>query len=617
MEISSRFLYKIVGVLIGVCTAWPVTGSSELILNDQNASFRLDRSMSILRDEKNTFKIEQLASDPSLFFLDKNASLSSGITTGSMWLYFKIKNQSNRSRWYFEIGSPSVYEIDIYRIDSLGNYIHTQAGTKYDFHSRTIKSNQQIIPVDISKGETAVFYIRLKSKVFLRATARVASLQEIYQSNHAQDLFNGAYFGLLLALMLYNLFVFISLQDKTYFYYLLYVLFFGLNIACLKGYAIEFLWPEEVRLNSSAIFCALCILCGLTFTNSFLQLDQYAPRIYKLRWIVYLSLVVVVLLVMMGYDQWGYLLIIYNPAYVYHFVGITVYRKGFKPAKYYVVGFGVLVIGIVLFDMKEYGLLETNLFTDNVLQIGSACEAVILSLAMADKLNFYVKKKEEIQRQALLQATQFSHKLIQSQENERKRIAADLHDSLGQSIILIKNKVLLLKSQKDNSQQLETHLNTLVEMVTDTIQEVRNISYKLRPFQLDLLGLTHSIKSLVEEVAEVSKISFQIKCDPIDQVFSKDNEINIYRIVQECLNNMVKHSYATHGIILVRKTETNILLHIEDNGNGFVYQKKPEYAQGFGITGIKERLNILGGKLSITDALPHGTIIEINIPLRS
>lgn len=604
-------------MVIGLCMSFPATGVPSLILTNQESSFPLEHAVSFFEDARNSFEINQLLSDTILFVRDDKPSISLGITTGSLWLRFTVTNISNRNRWYLEIGSPSAHEIDLYQVDSLGKYTLVRAGTKYDYSQRAVRCNQQLIPVNIAKGATQVFYVRMKSKVFLRADLRIASLQRIYESNHSEDLLNGAYFGLLIALMLYNLFVYISLQDKTYFYYLLYVLFFGLNVACLKGYAIEFLWPEQVWLNSSAIFCALCILCGLIFTNSFLQLNQYAPKVYQLRWIVYLSLVIIVVLAAAGYEQWAYWLIIYNPAYFYHFVGIAVYKKGFKPAKYYVLGFGILVIGIIVYDLREYGLLETNLFTSNALQIGSACEVIILSLAMADKLNFYVKKKEEIQRKALLQATQFSHKLIQSQENERKRIAGDLHDSLGQSIILIKNKVLLLKSQKDNSQQLETHLNTLVEMVTDTIQEVRNISYKLRPFQLDLLGLTHSIRSLVEEVSEISNISFQVKCDPIDQVFSKDNEINIYRIVQECLNNIVKHSYATKGIVLIRKTEAQLLLHIEDNGNGFVYQKKPEYMHGFGITGIKERLNILGGKLTIKDALPHGTIVEITIPLHN
>jgi signal transduction histidine kinase len=129
--------------------------------------------------------------------------------------------------------------------------------------------------------------------------------------------------------------------------------------------------------------------------------------------------------------------------------------------------------------------------------------------------------------------------------------------------------------------------------------------------------LTHSIRSLVEEIAEVSRIAFQIRCDVVDNVFSKDNEINIYRIIQECLNNIVKHSSATQGIIFIRKTDDYVLLHIEDNGKGFDAKKtKPDYAHGFGITGIKERLNILHGEISIADALPNGTIIEITLPIK-
>ncbi len=214
------------------------------------------------------------------------------------------------------------------------------------------------------------------------------------------------------------------------------------------------------------------------------------------------------------------------------------------------------------------------------------------------------------------QAIAFSQELIQSQENERKRIAAELHDSVGQSLILMKNRILLLKKRLDDPEKVARHAEDLIETVTHTISEIRGISYGLRPFQLDMLGLTQSIKGLVEEVAESSGIDIRVKADDIDALFPKDQEINVYRIIQESLNNIVKHSGATSARVIIVHEDQLVQVTVEDNGKGINPAKAnaaPKH--GFGLRGMQERLSILSGKLQIKPAVPQGTIIQITLPV--
>jgi signal transduction histidine kinase len=153
-------------------------------------------------------------------------------------------------------------------------------------------------------------------------------------------------------------------------------------------------------------------------------------------------------------------------------------------------------------------------------------------------------------------------------------------------------------------------LDELNELVSNTIQEIRSITYGLRPFQLDLLGLTQSLKSLTEGVAEAGEIKFQTKIDNIDGLVSREAEIYIFRIVQECLNNISKHSHASEALVEIKNPADKINIVIEDNGIGI--EKKPN-GNGFGIIGIKERVTILNGKLEIISNEPKGTKIRIQI----
>jgi signal transduction histidine kinase len=285
------------------------------------------------------------------------------------------------------------------------------------------------------------------------------------------------------------------------------------------------------------------------------------------------------------------------------FFGIYALKRGFRPAIYYLLGFTFFTLGDFIFIISENSKIQQTLLGDYALQIGSSIEAIILSFALANKLNIYKKEKEETQAKALAQANEFSKTLIKTQEEERKRIAGELHDSIGQSLSLLKNRITLLKKNI----KISASLDELNDTVTSTIQEIRSITYGLRPFQLDLLGLTQSLKSLIEDVAESGEVKFSIKIDNIDGLLAKDAEINVFRILQECLSNISKHSQANEVKVEINNNGRIEIL-VEDNGIGLNF---PGKRNGFGIIGIKERVHILNGQIDITDNQPKGTKVHI------
>jgi signal transduction histidine kinase len=223
-------------------------------------------------------------------------------------------------------------------------------------------------------------------------------------------------------------------------------------------------------------------------------------------------------------------------------------------------------------------------------------------------------KKEQTAQQA------FSQELIASQEGERRRIAAELHDSLGQRLIIINNLALFLLRPKGKVGSEEDRLQTLEEIRTEAsqaIEETRAISYALRPFQLDRLGLTKAIQALTKTVARASQIELTAELDDIDDVFGEELRINFYRIVQEALNNVVKHSGATQGKVVVRRMKSSVVLTVSDNGKGLPSEPRSVSAGpgGFGLTGMRERATLLKGTMQIKSEAGVGTLLTIEFPV--
>lgn len=210
----------------------------------------------------------------------------------------------------------------------------------------------------------------------------------------------------------------------------------------------------------------------------------------------------------------------------------------------------------------------------------------------------------------------FSRKLIDSQEQERQRIAAELHDSLGQNLLVIKNRAALALTQQADPGKMVAQVREVSAMASAAVREVRDIAQNLRPFQIDELGLTKAVRAMARTLGDASGIEFTADLDDIDRVLPPEFEISFYRTVQECLNNIVKHSHAKTAVIGLCRDPDAIRVIISDDGQGFAPELLGKRsAPGFGLRNISERVRTMGGKLDIRTQPGAGTQVEIRVPV--
>lgn len=206
----------------------------------------------------------------------------------------------------------------------------------------------------------------------------------------------------------------------------------------------------------------------------------------------------------------------------------------------------------------------------------------------------------------------YTLQLIAAQEAERKRIAAELHDSVGQNLLLIKNLSQQARAGGSPGAVLEK-IATIAHLVSLCIEEVRQISRDLRPYQLDHLGLKRALEAMLEHAAGASSAKFSTRLEPVDDLFSPDAALYLYRIVQESLNNILKHARASRVSVVVERDLREVHLRVEDNGVGFALGNAGGL-KGLGLKNIAERTRMLGGQLQINSAPDQGTRIEVTIP---
>lgn len=212
---------------------------------------------------------------------------------------------------------------------------------------------------------------------------------------------------------------------------------------------------------------------------------------------------------------------------------------------------------------------------------------------------------------------EFSRKLLVSQELERQRIAAALHDTLGQSLLIIKNRVALAQSEIDKKKAVEEQLGELSDSATAAIDECREIAYNLLPYQIGRFGLSKTLYGIFMRINEVTDIAATAEIEDIDRILSEEAQINAYRIVQEGVNNIIKHSRASNASLVVRTNRSEITLLVKDDGRGFVQIETAHGSDngvGFGLVGLAERVRMLGGSYKIDSAPGRGTSIFVTLP---
>jgi len=211
-----------------------------------------------------------------------------------------------------------------------------------------------------------------------------------------------------------------------------------------------------------------------------------------------------------------------------------------------------------------------------------------------------VRSRNNAKKSQKLQET-FTKDILKTQENERARIASELHDSVGQKLLILKNSFL----------GKEKEAKSEIDLVGETIKEVREMSHNLHPFQFEKLGLMTSLKNMIETFQKNSNVFYSEEIETEDGLISKEKEIYVFRMLQEAITNVEKHADANACNLSTTETNSEVIFILKDNGKGF---ETSSTSEGLGMKTLQERARFINANLKIKSISNKGTSIILKIP---
>jgi|JI10StandDraft_1071094.scaffolds.fasta_scaffold109133_1 class 3 adenylate cyclase len=457
--------------LILLFVANSLLSSEPLLLTKETKEMPLGLYLEILEDKEGTLTIDDIQKPEmeSRWEKSKVEVPNFGFSNSTYWLRVELKNSSaDLKSWFIEIAFPPIDYIDFYLMEENDKYSLTQTGDRRPFSTRQYDNKNYLFDVPIEAGKSKFVYLKTWSYDGLHESIPLVLFdKESYiKKSSIADTFTGVFIGIIGVMLFYNLFVYLSVKDISYLFYILYLLGFLSWFLIFTGYSFQLLipdspfWVNQCITLSTLFYYAMII----QFSRTYLSTKEFSP---KSDWILkcYLGInyFYIPLSFIVKYSaMWKLIIISFLPGmFIFPISAILVISK-YRPAHYYLIAWSMLFMGGTFVLLKISNILPSNFFTENFLIIGTALQTVLLSLGLADRINELKRQNEIIQ--------------IKSKEELQK-----LNSELEQKVIERTSHLEQAKSKIETLNEISktANANLDIEIIMDVLLNYLKDKYKI------------------------------------------------------------------------------------------------------------------------------------------
>lgn len=516
-------------------------------------------------------------------FTPSEKMINLGVTDACVWVKIRLINRTDQEDLLLMLEHPILDRVSFFNDSALIEEISEQQ----PFYARSYDDPNFLFELNLPPNEKRDYFLKIYGSELVVIPISVGNAEKILSISTLKEMLFGIYAGIILVMFFYNIFVYFSVRDSSYLYYVIYILLIGLTQASLKGFTSKYLWPgsEYMMHHGATLLSSLVGIAAIEFVKVFLHSKEYELILHRISYAINALFVASIAICLYGNIQLSFTIMQLATfvGSIYAFIlAVRIWRKGYRPAKFFLIAWSILLIGAVIFVMKDFELVPFNIFTNYSLQMASILEVVLLSFALADKINILRREKEESQM-AAMSALEENERIVREQNvileakvEERTAALKKANDDLNKAMVELKNAQSQLVSQEKMA-SLGQLTAGIAHEINNPINFVKSSVKPLKDNVAEILELVEeyeaNLKRLNNEEANKSIIEFKEKIQ-FDYLLEE---------TQDVIENIQEGANRTVEIVSGLRTFS----HVDDLG-----LKQTDLNKG-----IKSTLNLLIGEI--------------------
>ncbi len=525
-------------ILLTLSFFLPFILSANNIISYTKGKIDIGYQVEILQDKANSFTLQDVINSKGFVSNDKPV-INLGVSSSAFWIKFTLQNNSEENYLLLDAEQSSLSEIDVYTEITKNTFTERKFGTSSAFNNREYQNQNFIFKLNILPNESKTIFIKVKCNTQIIVPIKVGNEREIMEYISGKDLLFGIFFGIVFCMFFYNLFLYFTVKDNIYQYYVWYILLVMLSQCTLQGYSFRYLWPNSTWLSQNGIFIFTNLggVAACLFTKQFLHTKYYLPKLNTIfNYLIGLFLISLLFL-FAGKKQLSFIIMQTNTLILSVYIillALLTLKQGYKPAMFFLLAWLSVCIGAAVLVLKDYNFFPVTTFTSDALEVGFGIEVIVLALALADKINVY-KKEKEISQADALRVSKENQLLIQEQNMMlEKKIAERTYDLEKTLRELQDAQIQLVESEK---------MASLGQLTAGIAHEINNpinfVKSNVNPLQMDFQDLFELVgeyqKLHVSDVTQQPILLQKIKSleNRLDPDFLKEEIQNLIGGIEE------------------------------------------------------------------------------------
>ena len=544
-----------------------------------------------------------------------------------VWLKFTVTNQTEYPlRLIKNMGLFN--KIELYQQVGPDSFIVSSIDECIPYNSKDILHPVDQFNLNIKKGDPQTYYLSLQTNEILKINFFISSFNDAIIYSHQEDLLVACFLSIFLVMFFYNLFIFIQTRDRGYLYYVIYILNMALAQLADRGYSDLYLWPNNSFLKQIDIivFTSFTFAAAIIFVINFLQIKRLLASYYQAL-IAFLVLTFLPILVALtGHISHAYTLInilLPSSSIFLLYISFKIYNLGYKPARFFLLGWTVMIVATFLISIYNMGWLPSNFFIKNGFVLGSLIEIILISWALGDKINGYKKIRDK---------AVYEKEMILIEQNEKlEKLVAIRTNELNKNLIVIgeknKEKEILLKEihhRVKNNLQIISSLLSIQNKTNKDPKVQENIVSSQR--RINSIAVIHEMLYQSDNIARIEFNTYleklvgnlintlkkenqliHLEIEATDIYMNLETAIPLGLIINEVVTNALKYAFAdrkngTISIQIEPQSEQKYILYIGDNGIGIPKDFDPLKSKSLGSKLIQSLSYQMSGQAKLDNS---------------